>query len=538
MATIQGIYIALFGRPADPAGLAFFNEQTNNGADLTAIGDLAATDEYQDRFDGLNNVQIVTKIYQDLFGRDPDAAGLAFFVAALNAGTLDINNVAIAILDGAQGDDAVVVANKVAAANLFTSNLDTSIEIGSYVGDDAAASGRDFLAGITADEATVPSAEDAQDAIDAIVAAGVEGNTVTVDGGVAVTVGSNTNLNSSNDNDTINVSGATPYSDAVNINAGLGTDTVNITDLASNQAANLTSVERLFVTASAAAALDLVDVSGLQQVWNDTSTDVLTVNNIDAGVVLGLTGTSTDTNFNLEETSGDQSVTLVVEGATAGVVTIAGVEAITVDVESASTVNSLVGAAAEEVTVTGSGDLSLGATLAADAEVDASAHIGKFNFTVAGTQDGLTVVGGASNDTFVVTTDAEGIELTGGAGSDLFSIGILTNIDSIVAADVMSDMIEITDFSGTADLVRVDINGTAATFDNIDEGNIAAAANLNAALGVVAGITGANNYAVFQYQGSTYVYQNDADAAFDAGDGLVKITGFTGELNAQNSDFI
>lgn len=81
MANIQGIYIALFGRPADPIGLAFFNEATNNGADLTAIGDLAGTAEYQSRFEGMNNTQIVTTIYQSLFGRDPESAGLLFFVA-------------------------------------------------------------------------------------------------------------------------------------------------------------------------------------------------------------------------------------------------------------------------------------------------------------------------------------------------------------------------------------------------------------------------------------------------------------------------
>ncbi len=41
MATIQGVYVALFGRPADPTGLAYFNSVTNNGANLNAIGNLA-----------------------------------------------------------------------------------------------------------------------------------------------------------------------------------------------------------------------------------------------------------------------------------------------------------------------------------------------------------------------------------------------------------------------------------------------------------------------------------------------------------------
>src|SRR5690606_34249039 len=108
MATIQGVYIALFGRPADPLGLAFFNEATNDGADLTAIGDLAATAEYQARFEGMSNVQIVNSIYQSLFNRDADLAGLTFFVNALNNGELNINNIAIAIYDGAQGTDAAI----------------------------------------------------------------------------------------------------------------------------------------------------------------------------------------------------------------------------------------------------------------------------------------------------------------------------------------------------------------------------------------------------------------------------------------------
>ncbi len=62
MATIQGVYVALFGRPADPTGLAYFNSVTKNGADLNGIGDLTTTAEYQARFAGQSNTQIVTAI--------------------------------------------------------------------------------------------------------------------------------------------------------------------------------------------------------------------------------------------------------------------------------------------------------------------------------------------------------------------------------------------------------------------------------------------------------------------------------------------
>ena len=187
MASIQGIYIALFGRPADPAGLAFFNEETDNGADLTAIGDLAASAEYQSRFEGLDNIQIINSIYQSLFGRDADLAGLNFFAAELAAGRQTINTIAINIFDGAQGDDALVVANKVEAANLFTASIDTGAEVVAYRGEDASDAGRAFLAPITSDDATVPTQAQADAAVKAIVdnaPIGNEGGTFSLTPGV------------------------------------------------------------------------------------------------------------------------------------------------------------------------------------------------------------------------------------------------------------------------------------------------------------------------------------------------------------------
>ncbi len=141
MATIQGIYIALFGRPADPSGLAFFNQETMEGQDLTAIGDLASTPEYQERFEGATNSVIINTIYQDLFNRDADAEGLAFFTAALASGQFGINNIAIAIFDGAQNDDVIVRDNKVAAADAFTAQIDTGTEIIAYQGEPAIRTG-------------------------------------------------------------------------------------------------------------------------------------------------------------------------------------------------------------------------------------------------------------------------------------------------------------------------------------------------------------------------------------------------------------
>ncbi|PWE57734.1 hypothetical protein DEM27_00565 [Metarhizobium album] len=156
MASIQGIYLALFGRPADPAGLAFFNGVTNNGSDLSAISGLAGTAEYLNRFTNFANDQIVNALFKSMFGRDADEAGLKYFVGELEAGRLSIENIAINVLDGALNDDKATVENKLTVANLFTTNLDTDEEQVIYGGDAAADYGRQFLAPITKDIATIP----------------------------------------------------------------------------------------------------------------------------------------------------------------------------------------------------------------------------------------------------------------------------------------------------------------------------------------------------------------------------------------------
>ena len=161
MASIQGIYVALFGRPADPTGLAYFNSVTKNGADLSAIGNLAGTAEYQSRFTGFTNEQIVNSIYQSLFGRSGETAGVQFWVQQLQQGKFTINNIAIAILDGAQGSDLQVVNAKIAAADLFTSHLDLPTEIAAYVGTSAAQIGRDYITSITKDNVGTSANADA-----------------------------------------------------------------------------------------------------------------------------------------------------------------------------------------------------------------------------------------------------------------------------------------------------------------------------------------------------------------------------------------
>lgn len=149
--SVQQVYVALFGRPADPAGLAYWNGVTNNGQNLAEmLRVLPSLTEYTSRFAGMDNAQIITTIYQNLFGRAPDAAGLAHFQSALASGSQNIATIAVNILQGAKGEDKQDVDNKVAAANLFTAALDTPEEIAAYNGTNAANIARQFLSKVDA----------------------------------------------------------------------------------------------------------------------------------------------------------------------------------------------------------------------------------------------------------------------------------------------------------------------------------------------------------------------------------------------------
>lgn len=164
MATIQGVYLALFGRPADPAGLAYFNGVTGNGTNLSGIADLSSEPEYLTRFTGKSNSEIVQSIYQSLFGRVGETEGVNFFVGKLASKELTLNTIAINILDGASGSDLALVNKKLAAADLFTKAIDTPAEVAAYAGTAAAEKGAAFLSAVTETSTTV-SAGDADTAV-------------------------------------------------------------------------------------------------------------------------------------------------------------------------------------------------------------------------------------------------------------------------------------------------------------------------------------------------------------------------------------
>ncbi len=119
---IQKIYIAYYGRAADPEGQQFWAEQLQSaGGDLTAIVDAFGNSaEFQAVYAGQEPEQLINNLFQQLFGRDADDEGLGFYQDLLENGGKSLASISLDILKGAQNDDLSVVDNKLNYVEEFT----------------------------------------------------------------------------------------------------------------------------------------------------------------------------------------------------------------------------------------------------------------------------------------------------------------------------------------------------------------------------------------------------------------------------------
>lgn len=122
---IQEIYIGLLGRAADKTGLAYWVDQISSN-NLT-IEQLRANivneqAEYQAGLGSMTRTQVVTELYNRLFERAPEADGLEYWVNGDGA-SVNVDQLVLALSNGAGTDDRAVLNNKVEAAEYYTANV-------------------------------------------------------------------------------------------------------------------------------------------------------------------------------------------------------------------------------------------------------------------------------------------------------------------------------------------------------------------------------------------------------------------------------
>lgn len=83
---IARLYLGVFGRSPDLGGETYWNHRANSGLTTDRIADyFVDSDEFRERF-GSDNDAILTALYRNVLGREPDAVGLAFWQAEVAAG--------------------------------------------------------------------------------------------------------------------------------------------------------------------------------------------------------------------------------------------------------------------------------------------------------------------------------------------------------------------------------------------------------------------------------------------------------------------
>lgn len=437
-AQIQQLYIAYFGRPADPVGQAYWAGQVDaaNGSIASVIAGFSASTESAALFGNKSSIDKVTAIYQNAFGRAPEPAGLAYWVAQLDSGKVSQAQASWTIQQSAGPGDAAAVQNKLTAAQAFTAQIDTTAEIQGYQGSAAADSARAFLKTVTADNATATAAVNgAAAAVAAATSVGVTGTTFTLTAGADNIVGT---ANA----DTINavVDGAATQSTltaADKIAGGAGIDTLAVTVV--NGAANVTNgadisglevVSIRNTNATTAGTATLSNAAGLTAVnVVRGSGDVVVTGGLAQGATIGIDGTTGGTVGATYVASATSATLNVTNAATAGAINLAGtgltsvainstvgantlggvavgaaVTAVTIDATSNLTTGGITGVAANAaITVKGAGSVNLGALAANVASVDASANLGGVTTTLNAATT-TKFVGSAGND--VVTTGA------------------------------------------------------------------------------------------------------------------------------------
>jgi hypothetical protein len=406
-AAVQQLYVAYFSRPADAAGLIYWENivEAANGDTAAVSAAFAGSDEYIETYAGMSAYERVDTIYMNLFGRHAEPGGLKFWGQALITGASTIDAIVTTVAEAAQGEDKVVYANKVTAATAFSDALDTSEEMINYSGPDANAAAKIFLSTITTDESVTAAIDPA--ALDAAVLAVVnEGRPDPVVVVKNLTKGIDTMVGGAGDD--IFTAVDTEWSSLDKVDGGAGNNTFTV--------ASSLAIPNAPAGATVANIGTMNVISGSNISLNATTYDVDTLNITAGGTSLVSAGATTDVNelasTNQANITGGNNVTVVHSGTSDVRVTdsVGKVDITSNTVDGSVYVTDATG----DVTIAAKGNVSAdGATLAVTrtGAVSHADQIAHFNAASAAS-DAADAAGQAASDAADVVTDIAALKAT------------------------------------------------------------------------------------------------------------------------------
>lgn len=169
---VQELYVAYFSRAADPNGLAYWSKLLDGDPANPQLAGIAATfaasPEYKAMYAQSSTSGKVAAVYEHLFGRAAEGAGLDYWATLLDKHLINFDKMVTLVAQAARGSDMTTYHNKVEVARAISAAIDTPYETVSYAGLEANQKVADYLA-LVKDAASYAAAM-APGAIDALVA--------------------------------------------------------------------------------------------------------------------------------------------------------------------------------------------------------------------------------------------------------------------------------------------------------------------------------------------------------------------------------
>ena len=521
---VQRLYVAYFNRPADPAGLAHWEGQLPSTpatqAQLTAIaGSFSGSQEYTALYASQTNAQIVNSLYTHLFGRAAEPAGLAHWTARLAAGSETFASIALQLTYSAQGTDATAIANKLTAATAFTAALDTPAEIAGYSGLAAAASARSWLATVTDSAASLATATAG---VGTAVSDAVAADTITLG-----TVFATYDTGAGNDIiiatvPQLNTGGATFNV----INGGAGTDTLNITPtidvamtLDDSNFSKITGIEKIVIATTGTGAQTITTGTSFQTAFSAAGVDLTTTSTTGA-MNIGMSSFAGGATLTTTSTTGAQTIvtgsglTTVTATSTTGAQNISGAGLAKV------TATSTTGA----VTVTTDAGADVVTLTTADTAGNViTTNAGNDTITIVASGTAVSTVG----NTITSGLGADTITLAADASIDTIVIGntdsgiTVATADSITGFTAANDALKMGTAGDATALTGTYVEAAAAVANFT-----AALTAANTALATLAGTSAATELYSFQFDTTNGYLFDDIDGDGDA-DQVVVLAGIT-----------
>ena len=477
---LQQQYIAYFGRPGDPAGIKYWLSSSSGISSAREFADkIYAQDEYKTSTVGSKSTeQQVNQLYQNLFGREADAAGLLYWTGEIEKGNLVLSNVAYDLIwaasnpvdgnDAQATTDALALSNKVDAATAFTAEVEASTTaILAYQPEstDPWKSGAAFNEAVsfitTATSSNAPTAAEVTASVTTVTSASnsTSGSNFTLTNTNNQTTGGADNFTGGTGDDSFLATSDNSFDNGDVIDGGAGTDTLTARYALSADKTvlgSVTNVEKIIVDVDDGAAtttntltIGVDGFTGLKEVVvkdadsSSSNEDTILFNNIASGVALGITNGDADSDVDFvykTTTAVDDTATLNLNAAKADEVTIAGIETLTIDGQSGkSVIDTMVNAAATKYVMKGSGKVTLSDIANTVKTIDGSASTGGIVIGGVGSVN-ATITGGTGADTVdmagtLTTKDTidlgDGIDRVKVSGDETAVLASVTNVEEV-----------------------------------------------------------------------------------------------------------